>query len=80
MDETARVVFTSLIRGLDRSVHMLVLMTAHCRHINLPLKVDILFVFLIFPCFLNMFNTFLPVFCTCLVYQGLKNYNSKLNG
>ncbi|XP_070510443.1 ATPase family AAA domain-containing protein 2-like [Cardiocondyla obscurior] len=36
VDETTRVVFTSLIRGLDRSVHMLVLMTAHCRHVNLP--------------------------------------------
>ncbi|XP_025158020.1 ATPase family AAA domain-containing protein 2 [Harpegnathos saltator] len=36
VDETARVVFTSLMRGLDRSVHMLVLMTAHCRHIDLP--------------------------------------------
>ncbi|EFN90048.1 ATPase family AAA domain-containing protein 2B [Harpegnathos saltator] len=39
VDETARVVFTSLMRGLDRSVHMLVLMTAHCRHIDLPPEV-----------------------------------------
>ncbi|XP_012525576.1 ATPase family AAA domain-containing protein 2 isoform X2 [Monomorium pharaonis] len=36
VDETARVIFTSLMRGLDRSVHMLVLMTAHCRHVDLP--------------------------------------------
>ncbi|XP_018407514.1 PREDICTED: ATPase family AAA domain-containing protein 2-like isoform X2 [Cyphomyrmex costatus] len=39
VDETARVVFTSLMRGLDRSVYMLVLMTAHCRHINLPTEI-----------------------------------------
>ncbi|XP_067215449.1 ATPase family AAA domain-containing protein 2-like isoform X2 [Linepithema humile] len=39
LNETARVVFTSLMRGLDRSVHMLVLMTAHCRHSNLPLEI-----------------------------------------
>ncbi|XP_039313979.1 ATPase family AAA domain-containing protein 2 [Solenopsis invicta] len=39
VDETARVVFTSLMRGLDRSVHMLVLMTAHCRRVNLPSEI-----------------------------------------
>ncbi|XP_071565980.1 ATPase family AAA domain-containing protein 2-like [Temnothorax nylanderi] len=39
VDETTRVVFTSLMRGLDRSVHMLVLMTAHCRHVNLPSEI-----------------------------------------
>lgn len=43
VNETARVVFTSLMRGLDRSVHMLVLMTVHCRHADLPSEVDILF-------------------------------------
>ncbi|XP_070160940.1 ATPase family AAA domain-containing protein 2-like [Polyergus mexicanus] len=36
VNETARVVFASLMRGLDRSVHMLVLMTVHCRHADLP--------------------------------------------
>ncbi|XP_020281876.1 ATPase family AAA domain-containing protein 2-like isoform X2 [Pseudomyrmex gracilis] len=39
VDQTARVVFTSLMRGLDRSVHMLVLMTAHCRHTDLPSEI-----------------------------------------
>ncbi|XP_011867389.1 PREDICTED: ATPase family AAA domain-containing protein 2-like isoform X2 [Vollenhovia emeryi] len=39
VDETARVVFTSLMRSLDRSVHMLVLMTAHRRHVNLPSEI-----------------------------------------
>ncbi|TGZ56172.1 ATPase family AAA domain-containing protein 2 [Temnothorax longispinosus] len=61
VDETTRVVFTSLMRGLDRSVHMLVLMTAHCRHVNLPSEVDILFVFstrsyFTFYIFLHMFQ------------------------
>lgn len=41
VDETARVVFTSLIHGLDRSVHILVLMTAHCQYIDLPSEVDV---------------------------------------
>ncbi|KAL6257280.1 hypothetical protein P5V15_012208 [Pogonomyrmex californicus] len=39
VDETARVVFTSLLHGLDRSVYMLVLMTAQCRHVNLPSEI-----------------------------------------
>ncbi|RLU27516.1 hypothetical protein DMN91_001320 [Ooceraea biroi] len=39
VNETARVVFTSLICGLDRSVHILVLMTAHCQHVDLPLEI-----------------------------------------
>ncbi|XP_032685396.1 ATPase family AAA domain-containing protein 2-like isoform X3 [Odontomachus brunneus] len=39
VDETARVVFTSLMRDLDRSVHMLVLMTAHCQHADLPSEI-----------------------------------------
>jgi len=41
VDETARVVFNSLLRGLDRSVHILVLMTAHCQHVDLPPEVNV---------------------------------------
>ncbi|GAB1860605.1 ATPase family AAA domain-containing protein 2 [Camponotus japonicus] len=39
VNETARVIFTSLMRGLDRSVHMLVLTTVHCRRVDLPSEI-----------------------------------------
>lgn len=39
VDEPARVVFTSLMQGLDRSVHMLVLTTANCSREDLPADV-----------------------------------------
>lgn len=35
----ARVVFTSLMRGLDRSVHMLLLTTIKCDSDNIPQEV-----------------------------------------
>lgn len=52
VDETARIVFTSLIKGLDRSVHMLVLATIFCDSSNIPIEVlliiiDIRYSFLI---------------------------------
>ncbi|XP_076547765.1 ATPase family AAA domain-containing protein 2-like isoform X1 [Osmia lignaria lignaria] len=43
VDEPARVVFTSLMQGLDRSVHMLVLTTANCSREDLPADVASLF-------------------------------------
>ncbi|KAL7298438.1 hypothetical protein TKK_0008226 [Trichogramma kaykai] len=43
VDEVARVVFVSLIKSLDRSVHILVLMTARCSRDNLPFEIADLF-------------------------------------
>ncbi|KAK1116948.1 hypothetical protein K0M31_017101 [Melipona bicolor] len=43
VDETARVVFTSLMHGLDRSVHMLILITANCSQEDLPADIASLF-------------------------------------
>ncbi|KOC69789.1 ATPase family AAA domain-containing protein 2B [Habropoda laboriosa] len=39
VDEAARIVFTSLMQGLDQSVHMLILTTANCTRENLPADV-----------------------------------------
>ena len=39
VDEAARVVFTSLLQGLDRSVHLLILATANCPREDLPADV-----------------------------------------
>lgn len=39
VDEAARVVFTSLMYGLDRSVHILILITANCSQADLPADV-----------------------------------------
>lgn len=39
VDEAARIVFTSLMQGLDRSVHMLILATANCSQADLPTDV-----------------------------------------
>ncbi|CAK9825445.1 ATPase family AAA domain-containing protein 2 [Anthophora retusa] len=36
VDEAARVVFTSMMQGLDQSVHMLILTTANCTRGDLP--------------------------------------------
>nr|XP_033327796.1 ATPase family AAA domain-containing protein 2-like isoform X1 [Megalopta genalis] len=43
VDEAARVVFTSLMHGLDRSVYMLILTTANCSVKELPEDVSSLF-------------------------------------
>lgn len=43
VDEAARVVFTSLMRGLDRSVYMLIVTTASSSHSNLPSEITTLF-------------------------------------
>ncbi|XP_058809919.1 ATPase family AAA domain-containing protein 2-like [Phymastichus coffea] len=43
VDEIARVVFTSLIKGLDNSVHVLVLTTAKCDRHDLPPEILELF-------------------------------------
>ncbi|XP_076623197.1 ATPase family AAA domain-containing protein 2-like [Colletes latitarsis] len=43
VDEAARVVFTSLMQGLDRSVYMLILATANCPRDDLPTDVACLF-------------------------------------
>ncbi|OAD53983.1 ATPase family AAA domain-containing protein 2 [Eufriesea mexicana] len=43
VDEAARVVFTSLMQGLDRSVHMLILTTANCSQEDLPTDISSLF-------------------------------------
>ncbi|XP_076181207.1 ATPase family AAA domain-containing protein 2-like [Ptiloglossa arizonensis] len=43
VDEAARIVFTSLMQGLDRSVHMLILATANCSQADLPTDVACLF-------------------------------------
>ncbi|XP_012272865.1 ATPase family AAA domain-containing protein 2 [Orussus abietinus] len=43
VDEAARVVFASLLRGLDRTVHMLVLTTANCSLAGLPEEISSLF-------------------------------------
>ncbi|XP_076231289.1 ATPase family AAA domain-containing protein 2-like [Calliopsis andreniformis] len=43
VDEAARVVFTSLLQGLDRSVHILILTTANCPREDLPGDIACLF-------------------------------------
>ncbi|XP_076665024.1 ATPase family AAA domain-containing protein 2-like [Andrena cerasifolii] len=43
VDEAARVVFTSLLQGLDRSVHLLILATANCSQEDLPADISCLF-------------------------------------
>ncbi|XP_048262525.1 ATPase family AAA domain-containing protein 2 [Bombus terrestris] len=43
VDEAARVVFTSLMHGLDRSVHILILITANCSQADLPADIASLF-------------------------------------
>ncbi|XP_011505755.1 PREDICTED: ATPase family AAA domain-containing protein 2-like [Ceratosolen solmsi marchali] len=43
VDEAARVIFTSLLRGLDQSVHILILITAKCDLENIPLEISVLF-------------------------------------
>ncbi|XP_043584640.1 ATPase family AAA domain-containing protein 2-like [Bombus pyrosoma] len=43
VDEAARVVFTSLMHGLDRSVHILILITANCSQADLPADIVSLF-------------------------------------
>lgn len=43
VDEAARVVFTSLIQGLDRSVYMLIVTTANCSLEDLPADIASLF-------------------------------------
>ena len=40
VDEAARVVFMSLLRGLDRSVHLLILATASCNFADVPGEVN----------------------------------------
>lgn len=39
VDEAARVVFTSLLQGLDRSTHVLIVTTANCLREDLPTDV-----------------------------------------
>ncbi|KAG7204579.1 hypothetical protein KM043_005000 [Ampulex compressa] len=43
VDEAARVVFASLMQGLDRSVHMLVLTTANCQQEDIPPEIASLY-------------------------------------
>ncbi|CAK9810965.1 ATPase family AAA domain-containing protein 2 [Anthophora quadrimaculata] len=43
VDEAARVVFTSMMQGLDQSVHMLILTTANCTRGDLPADIASLF-------------------------------------
>ncbi|XP_023246279.1 ATPase family AAA domain-containing protein 2-like [Copidosoma floridanum] len=43
VDEAARVVFVSLLRNLDRSVHVFVLTTARCAQNELPIEISELF-------------------------------------
>lgn len=39
VDEAARIVFTSLMQSLDRSVNMLIMVTANCSRKDLPADV-----------------------------------------
>lgn len=43
VDETARIVFTSLMKGLDQSVYMLVLATIDCTQADIPSEIYELF-------------------------------------